>query len=132
MFMLSRVIPCGVIVVLAAGYGHAGRLHAASQTAGAQVSTSDAFSASSSRALLTEYCVTCHNEKLKRPGRADKADIEHVGPAGCGRKVRSGAMPPAGRRRPDKTTFDGFATWLERELDQRAAHPIRDALPIIA
>ena len=130
MFMLSRVIPCGVIVVLAAGYGHAGRLHAASQTAGAQVSTSDAFSATSSRALLTESCVTCHNEKLKTAGlMLDKADIEHVG-AGADLwekvvlKVRSGAMPPAGRRRPDKTTFDGFATWLERELDREgAAHP---------
>ena len=120
MFMLSRVVPCGVIVVLAAGYGHAGRLHAAaSQTPGAQASTSEAFSSTSSRALLTEYCVTCHNEKLKTAGlMLDKADIQHVG-AGAELwekvllKVRSGAMPPAGRRRPDKATFDGFATWLE-------------------
>ncbi len=129
MFMLSRVVPCGVIVVLAAGYGHTGRLHAAaSQTPGTQASTSDA--ATSSRALLTEYCVTCHNEKLKTAGlMLDKADVQHVG-AGAELwekvllKVRSGAMPPPGRRRPDKATFDGFAAWLESELDREAAaHP---------
>ena len=59
----------------------------------------------------------------------DKADVEHVG-AGAELwekvllKVRSGAMPPPGRRRPDKAAFDGFAAWLESELDREAsAHP---------
>ena len=40
------------------------------------------------------------------------------------RKLRSGDMPPPGRRRPDKPTLDAFATWLETELDREAAaHP---------
>src|SRR5205814_4553177 len=40
------------------------------------------------------------------------------------RKIRTGAMPPAGRPRPDKTTADGVATRLEAELDSAAlAHP---------
>ena len=129
--MLSRAIPCGVIVVLAAGYGHAGRLHAAApQAPSAQAATSAAVSAPSSRALLNEYCVTCHNEKLKTAGlMLDKADVQHVG-AGAEvwekvvQKIRSGAMPPAGRRRPDKPTFEGFVTWVESELDRgAAAHP---------
>ena len=131
MFMLSRVIPCGVIVVLAAGYGHAGRLHAAApQAPGAQAATPAAVSPSSSQALLTEYCVACHNEKLKTAGlMLDKADLQQVG-AGAevwekvALKVRSGAMPPAGRRRPDKLTSERFVTWLESELDRAAAaHP---------
>ncbi len=131
MFRLSRAIPAVAIVVLAAGYGYAGRLHAAApQAPGAQAATAAAVSATSSRALLNAYCVTCHNEKLKTAGlMLDKADVQRVG-AGADtwekvvQKIRSGAMPPAGARRPDKPTFEGFVTWLERELDREAAaHP---------
>lgn len=59
----------------------------------------------------------------------DKADLQHVG-AGADvwekvvQKIRSGAMPPTGRPRPGKPAADGFATWLESELDRgAAAHP---------
>src|SRR5262245_54647447 len=59
----------------------------------------------------------------------DRADIERVGTdpglwEKVVRKVRSGAMPPAGRPRPDKPTFDAFVTRLETDLDEyAAAHP---------
>ena len=33
-------------------------------------------------------------------------------------KLRAGLMPPAGSPRPDKATHDGFASWLEGELDR--------------
>ena len=33
-------------------------------------------------------------------------------------KLRAGVMPPAGAPRPDKATHDGFASWLEGELDR--------------
>ena len=33
-------------------------------------------------------------------------------------KLRAGVMPPAGAPRPDKATHDGFAAWLEGELDR--------------
>src|SRR5213079_311051 len=40
------------------------------------------------------------------------------------RKIRTGAMPPAGRPRPDKSTADAVVTFLETELDNAAlAHP---------
>ncbi len=132
MSRLSRIIPCMAIGVLAAaGYGHAARLHAAApRAADAQAVTSAAVSATSSRALLNDYCVICHNEKLKTAGLLlDKSDVQHVG-AGAEvwekvvKKVRTGAMPPAGRQRPDKQTFEAFVTWLETELDREAAvHP---------
>ena len=74
--------------------------------------------------LLDQYCVTCHNEKLKTGGLslqgANLADI----PKGAEtwekviRKLRVGAMPPQGMPRPDKTTLDGFATFLETSLDR--------------
>src|SRR5436189_3397076 len=53
--------------------------------------------------FLSKYCVTCHNERLRTAGLAldpaDLADIAHD-PAvweKVARKLRTGAMPPAGR-----------------------------------
>jgi hypothetical protein len=37
------------------------------------------------------------------------------------RKVRTGAMPPVGAPRPDGSTSNALATWLETELDRTAA-----------
>jgi hypothetical protein len=48
------------------------------------------------------------------------------------RKVRTGAMPPAGRPRPDKATTTSLVTYLETELDAAALatpNPGRPALP---
>jgi len=85
---------------------------------------------SSSRALLNQYCVTCHNERLKTAGLTlDRADVEHVGLSvevweKVAHKVRSGAMPPPGLPRPDKSTLGAFVVHLETELDREAAaHP---------
>ena len=78
---MSRVLPCMAVGVLAATvYGHAGRLHAAAPQAPSAAAATSAASAASSRALLNEYCVVCHNEKLKTAGlMLDKADVQHVG-----------------------------------------------------
>jgi cytochrome c551/c552 len=79
------------------------------------------------RALLDQYCVTCHNEKLKTGGLAlDKISLEH--PADNAetwekviRKLRAGMMPPSGVRRPDRATLDAFTQKLEASLDRAAA-----------
>src|SRR4029079_5887031 len=82
------------------------------------------------QALLNQYCVSCHNARMKASGASalalDALDLAHVGgDAESWEKVvlklRAGLMPPAGRRRPDKPTADGFASWLEQELDRAAA-----------
>ncbi len=79
------------------------------------------------RALLDRYCVTCHNERLRTGGLAlDALDVSRVGaaPAIWERvvlKLRGGMMPPAGRPRPDRQTYDAFRAWLEAELDRAAA-----------
>ena len=86
--------------------------------------------ASSQRALLERYCVTCHNERLRTGGLAlDALDVSRVGDAPAiweqvVLKLRGGMMPPAGRPRPDRQTYDGFRTWLEDELDRAAASRI--------
>ncbi len=77
-------------------------------------------------AVLNRYCATCHNEKLKTAGlMLDKMDLENV-PAGAEvwekvvRKLRTGAMPPAGMPRPEKAAYDSFAAYLETALDRAA------------
>ena len=86
--------------------------------------------ASSHRAVLDKYCVACHNQRIRTAGLAlDAMDVGRVGDAAevwekVIRKMRTAAMPPAGRPRPDKTTYEAMSSWLEGELDRAAAaHP---------
>jgi len=80
-----------------------------------------------SLALFNLYCVTCHSDKLKTAGLTlEKIDVANV-PANAEiwekviRKLRTGAMPPAGAPRPDKTTYDTLATYLENAIDTASA-----------
>src|SRR5437588_526255 len=60
------------------------------------------------QSLLSTYCVTCHNEKSGTAGlMLDKLDLGAVAQNAPSwekvvHKLRTGAMPPAGRLRPDK------------------------------
>jgi len=79
------------------------------------------------RALVNQYCVSCHNDKLKTGGVVlDKADVDHVGidPVLWEKvvfKLRAQSMPPVKAPRPDQATYDGFRIWLENELDKSGA-----------
>jgi cytochrome c551/c552 len=79
------------------------------------------------RALLNQYCVGCHNEKLKTAGlMLDKLDLAHPGQEPetwekVVRKLRAGMMPPAGMPRPNRATLDSWTAKLETELDRAAA-----------
>jgi mono/diheme cytochrome c family protein len=98
----------------------------AERQAAADAGPGDA-SASSRRALLDGYCVSCHSERLK----AGDLVLEDLNAAVVGpnaelwerlvRKLRSGAMPPAGLPRPDEGAMGVFVTSLETALDQAAA-----------
>ena len=78
------------------------------------------------RALLNQYCVTCHNQKLKTAGLTlDTVDVAHVGDRAdtwekVVRKLHGGTMPPLGMPRPDSATLDNFASSLETALDRAA------------
>jgi hypothetical protein len=89
-----------------------------------------AFAQSPAKDLVNQYCVSCHNDKLKTAGLAlDRADADHVANSAetwekVIIKLRSRAMPPPGLKRPDKATYDNVAGWLESEIDRTAAaHP---------
>ena len=65
--------------------------------------------AASERKLLDQYCVTCHNQRLKTAGLTlDKLDPSNVAAhpeswEKVVRKLRAGMMPPAGLPRPAAT-----------------------------
>ena len=97
------------------------------QTAVPQQSSSvPAPSVSPQRALIDQYCVGCHNQKLKTAGlMLDALDITRVGEHAAVwekvvRKLRAGMMPPSGSRRPDPATYASLIAWLENELDRSA------------
>ena len=84
-------------------------------------------SSPSPRALIDQYCVTCHNEKTKTAGLTlDKMDPAHISQdteawEKVVRKLRAGMMPPQGMPRPNAATYEALTVALENELDRVAA-----------
>jgi uncharacterized protein DUF1592/uncharacterized protein DUF1588/uncharacterized protein DUF1587/uncharacterized protein DUF1585/uncharacterized protein DUF1595 len=78
------------------------------------------------KAALDQYCVPCHNARLKTGGLVlDIASLDRVSadPATWEkvvRKLRLGVMPPLGARRPEPATYDRMIASLESELDGAA------------
>jgi mono/diheme cytochrome c family protein len=78
-------------------------------------------------ATLQQYCVTCHNERMKSAGLViDPAALADVSAHAdvwekVVRKLRTGSMPPVGVRRPDTATYQLVASHLESALDAAAA-----------
>src|SRR6185436_2558973 len=82
------------------------------------------------RAIVDQYCVTCHNARLKTGDLVlEKLEMSNVAADAAiwekvVRKVRAGVMPPQGARQPDDPTKHGLVAWLEGQLDRAAAsHP---------
>ena len=81
------------------------------------------------RAVLDRYCVACHNDRLLTGGLSlEAAAVDAADPsrdAGVWERViaklRTGAMPPPGRPRPDAATYDAVAARLEADIDRVAA-----------
>jgi hypothetical protein len=79
------------------------------------------------RATLDQYCVTCHNDRLK----TSNLSLEHLDLATAGehpeiwervvRKLRAGVMPPPDVRRPALADYDALRDFLEAALDRQAA-----------
>lgn len=83
--------------------------------------------AQAARATLDRYCVGCHNQQRKTASLAlDTLDVAHTAQATATwekvvRKLRGGAMPPAGLPRPDRAAHEALIDWLETDLDAAAA-----------
>jgi hypothetical protein len=100
-------------------------IFAYNQTAHPQQSPNPAASSlPAQRALLDQYCVTCHNQRTQTGGLSlDRLDLVRVTENAetwekVVRKLRAGLMPPSGARRPDPSSSEAFTVWLEGELDR--------------
>ncbi len=97
------------------------------QAAGSRESAGEPAAGGSVRAVLDRYCVACHNQRLQTAGLAlDAMDPARVGDDAAAweqvvRKLRTGAMPPAGRPRPEAEAYGAVASALETALDRAAA-----------
>lgn len=92
--------------------------------------SSPAVPITASRALISKYCLGCHNERARAGGLAlERLDVVNPGQHAevwerVVEKLRAESMPPPGRPRPDSATYAAAADELERALDRAwAANP---------
>ncbi len=90
---------------------------------------------STPRALIDQYCITCHNQRTKTAGlMLDKMDPAHLAQdreawEKVVRKLRAGMMPPQGMPRPNDATYEALTLALESALDRAAAAKPRLSTP---
>jgi hypothetical protein len=94
-------------------------------SAGQERSTPTAAGDSSPhQTALTRYCISCHNQRLRRGDLAlDAVDITKpaANPDVWERvlaKLRTRSMPPPNMPRPDAATYQAVASWIEAEIDR--------------
>src|SRR3954452_9730232 len=107
MAVISPMRHCAFAVVVAA-FICAGSVIPADAAADPQIKTT-----------LDQYCVACHNPRLKTGGFVlATSSLDHV-PANridwerVVRKLRLAVMPPLGSRRPDEATYERVIASLE-------------------
>ena len=110
------VISCIAIIAGVPGYGQS-----------VPVTTADPSEAQNQKAVIDQYCVTCHSDNLKTANltleNADFSDVANNAELWetVIRKLRAGVMPPAGIRRPPVEEYAALRDWLENEIDSNAA-----------
>jgi len=86
------------------------------------------------RQVIDKYCATCHSSKVRAGGLAlDTQDWSAI-PSHSEvwekvvQKLRTRTMPPAGMPRPDASTYDTTASWIEARLDSAPVYAGRPVL----
>jgi len=78
------------------------------------------------KAVLNQYCVSCHNDKLKTGNFSmQNVDLNTVGDhpemwENVILKLRAGMMPPSGVVRPPLDQYNALRDWLEAQVDKKA------------
>jgi mono/diheme cytochrome c family protein len=107
------------------------------QSAPAGPAAPRAADAPQQRALLGQYCVTCHNNRLKTANLSlEGLDLSTAGDHAelwekVVRKLRAGVMPPPGVRRPPLAEYEGLRDWLETEIDRKAVTRINPGAVVL-
>src|SRR5688572_7267208 len=102
---------------------------AAVQTSAPPAAAPQRAPVSPQRALLDQYCVGCHNDRVRSGGLAltdlnlDAVDQHAEVAEKVIRKLRGGLMPPAGAKRPDRQASAEFVSWLETRIDAAVSDP---------
>jgi len=88
------------------------------------------------RAMVSTYCVSCHNSQAKTGGLAlDNVDLQAAADNAeiwekALRKLRGNLMPPPGSPQPPQKDVSSFVTWMENTLDSHAKGPKAGYVPI--
>jgi mono/diheme cytochrome c family protein len=88
------------------------------------------------KALVDQYCMSCHSDRLHSGGLAlstlnlDSGDLNADVAEKVIRKLRGGLMPPAGARRPDKPSVAAFVSYLENAVDTANPAPAPGRVPL--
>ena len=99
----------------------------AAQPQGSAQSTASSATIAQQKALIDQYCVTCHNQRTKTAGLAlDTLDLTKLSEHAeiwekAIVKLRGHSMPPPNARQPQPGATDSLVAWLETSLDQEAA-----------
>jgi hypothetical protein len=96
----------------------------------AQRATAVGMTLDAQKALVTQYCAGCHNDRSKS-GNMTLTSLDLAHPEQNAelaekviRKLRAGMMPPPGAQRPELDKSRSFAAALESAVDKAAAtHP---------
>ena len=122
--MKRYVVGAAALAVAALSWGSGLR---AAQPQGNAAAAGSPAAITQQKALIDQYCVTCHNQKTKTAGLAlDTLDLtklpEH---AEIWEKVimklRGHLMPPPNARQPEPAATQSLISWVETSLDQAAA-----------
>src|SRR5579871_2292704 len=112
---------------LGVGQQGPGTPSAAKPAAPAAGTAGSSAAASAGRAVLDQYCVTCHNDVFFTDNLSlEKLDLTQAGNhpelwEKVVRKLRAGMMPPPGQPRPPFAQYEALRDYLETEIDRKAA-----------
>src|SRR4051812_42876875 len=87
--------------------------------------------------VVTKYCVSCHNERVKTAGlMLDKANISDPSATAdiwekAIRKMRVGMMPPQNAPHPDVPTQTSLITYLTTALDRAGLQHPNPGRPLV-
>src|SRR5436190_13443988 len=125
----SLTLVCALLLVFRATAWHV--------SARGQAPATQAGEAEPAAQVINQYCLTCHNTKLKTAGLAlDSLDLTHVGEHAemwekVATKLRTLEMPPPGRPRPDAAAYTAATAALEASLDEaEGVHPNPARVPV--
>jgi hypothetical protein len=134
---MKQVLGLAIVVFFVAAMSTAAARGQAGAAAPVRPATPVRAASAPDPAFVTQYCATCHNQRMKAGGLAlDALDLAAVdGHADAWekvvRKLRTGMMPPEGAPKPSAAARATFTTALEASLDRAAARRPDPGIPAL-